>query len=287
MASFSELAPRIAETGRALHARGWALATAGNFSAVVRREPLVLAISRSGVDKGRLTAADILQVDGNGLPLEAGASPRTRRSCTSRSCASAAPAPVLHTHSVWNTLLSEAAGEAGGLAISGYEMLKALAGVGTPRARRVGADHPEHPGLRAHDARTWWRRSRSTRGAHGVLLRGHGLYTWGRDLAEAQRHVETLEFLFEVVGRLYAASGRLRRGGGGGGRRQQMATIRVPARRAGRERAGGRHGVPGGRGHRPRALDADASARRGRVRGRGARGVRARDRAAQGAGAAT
>ena len=52
VSSYSELAPRLAETGRALHARGWALGTAGNFSAVVRREPLVLAISRSGVDKG-------------------------------------------------------------------------------------------------------------------------------------------------------------------------------------------------------------------------------------------
>jgi methylthioribulose-1-phosphate dehydratase len=37
--------------------------------------------------------------------------------------------------------------------------------------------------------------------AHGFLIRRHGLYTWGRDLAEARRHVEILEFLFEVMGR--------------------------------------------------------------------------------------
>ena len=37
--------------------------------------------------------------------------------------------------------------------------------------------------------------------AHGFLIRRHGLYTWGRDLAEAKRHLETLEFLFEVMGR--------------------------------------------------------------------------------------
>jgi methylthioribulose-1-phosphate dehydratase len=29
----------------------------------------------------------------------------------------------------------------------------------------------------------------------------HGLYTWGRDLNEARRHVEILEFLLEVTGR--------------------------------------------------------------------------------------
>jgi methylthioribulose-1-phosphate dehydratase len=39
---------------------------------------------------------------------------------------------------------------------------------------------------------------------HAFLIRGHGLYTWGRDLAEARRHVEILEFLFEVTGRRLA-----------------------------------------------------------------------------------
>jgi methylthioribulose-1-phosphate dehydratase len=37
--------------------------------------------------------------------------------------------------------------------------------------------------------------------AHGFLIRRHGLYTWGRDLDQARRHVETLEFLFEVIAR--------------------------------------------------------------------------------------
>ena len=36
---------------------------------------------------------------------------------------------------------------------------------------------------------------------HGFLIRRHGLYTWGRDVEEACRHVEIFEFLFEVVGR--------------------------------------------------------------------------------------
>ena len=38
-------------------------------------------------------------------------------------------------------------------------------------------------------------------GAHGFLLRRHGLYTWGSSLAQAKRHVEILEFLLEAVGR--------------------------------------------------------------------------------------
>ena len=38
-------------------------------------------------------------------------------------------------------------------------------------------------------------------GLHGFLIRRHGLYTWGKDLTEAARHVEILEFLLEAVGR--------------------------------------------------------------------------------------
>jgi ribulose-5-phosphate 4-epimerase/fuculose-1-phosphate aldolase len=36
---------------------------------------------------------------------------------------------------------------------------------------------------------------------HGFLIARHGLYTWGRDLAEARRHIEIFEFLFECVAR--------------------------------------------------------------------------------------
>jgi methylthioribulose-1-phosphate dehydratase len=38
------------------------------------------------------------------------------------------------------------------------------------------------------------------------MLRRHGLYTWGKEIAEAKRHVEILEFLLEVLGRTYRAS---------------------------------------------------------------------------------
>jgi methylthioribulose-1-phosphate dehydratase len=42
--------------------------------------------------------------------------------------------------------------------------------------------------------------------AHAFLLRRHGLYTWGETLADAERHVEILEFLFETVGRTQGPS---------------------------------------------------------------------------------
>lgn len=209
MPSLSELAPRLAATGRALHARGWAPATSGNFSAVVRREPLVLAISRSGADKGRLESADFIEVDADGRPLAADRKPSDETAVHLAVVRERGAGAVLHTHSVWNTLLSEAAGDEGGLAIAGYEMLKALAGV-------ASHEHTEWVPI-VGNTQDYVRMARDVEGAlerhpqtHGLLLRGHGLYAWGRDLDEAQRHVEALEFLFEVEGRLFAATGRLR-----------------------------------------------------------------------------
>jgi methylthioribulose-1-phosphate dehydratase len=208
MSTLQEIAPLLAEVGRTLHGRGWAFGTAGNFSAVIGREPLRLAISRSSVDKGQLTASQVLAVDGDGRRVEGEGKPSDETVVHLSVVRERGAGAVLHTHSVWNTLLSEAGGDEGGLRIEGFEMLKGLSDVTThehvewvpiiPNTQdygRMSADVVA--ALRRHPA------------AHGLLLRGHGLYTWGRDLEEARRHVEILEFLFEVVGRLYSASGRL------------------------------------------------------------------------------
>jgi methylthioribulose-1-phosphate dehydratase len=48
---------------------------------------------------------------------------------------------------------------------------------------------------------------------YGYLIRRHGLYTWGRDLEEARRHVEIFEFLFECVARRMVLSGELKGNG--------------------------------------------------------------------------
>jgi methylthioribulose-1-phosphate dehydratase len=197
--SFAELAAQLAEIGRDCYARGWALGTSGNFSAVVNRDPLRLAITTSGVDKSTLSAGEIVEIDQHGKVAAGAGRPSAEASLHIAIVRARGAGAVLHTHSIWSTILSEAATE-DGLAIEGYEMLKGLDGVGThqhhewlpildntqdwvaavPEVEAILADHPN---------------------AHGFLIRRHGLYTWGRDLYEAKRHVEILEFLFEVIGR--------------------------------------------------------------------------------------
>src|SRR5678816_2377166 len=60
---FKEIAAGLAATAKGFHARGWLLGTSGNLSAVVQREPLQIAMSPSGVDKGELRAEQLLSID--------------------------------------------------------------------------------------------------------------------------------------------------------------------------------------------------------------------------------
>lgn len=198
-APFAELAAQLADIGRHCYTRGWVLGTSGNFSAVVSRDPLRLAITTSGVDKGLLTAGQVVEIDGDGTVVAGSGRPSAEASLHLTIVGVRQAGAVLHTHSIWSTILSDATAEAG-LAIEAYEMLKGLDGVGT---------HEHREWLPILDNTQDWRAAAprvesiltEQPNAHGFLIRQHGLYTWGRDLAEAKRQVEILEFLLEVMGR--------------------------------------------------------------------------------------
>jgi methylthioribulose-1-phosphate dehydratase len=185
----------LVDVVRRLHARGLAPGTSGNFSAVCDRG---LAITASGVDKGRLDESQLVVVDRDGRVVAGTGAPSAETALHLELVHGRGARAVLHVHSVWNTLLSRRFGDE--LALTGLEMLKGLRGVTTHEHREVvpilanAQDMARLAGevrgvLAAHPA------------CHGFLLAGHGLYTWGADLAEAHRHVEIFEFLFEVVGR--------------------------------------------------------------------------------------
>ncbi len=198
---FSNVANHLSQVGREFCQRGWALGTSGNFSAVVTRDPLTLAITSTGIDKGALRAQQIVQIDEEGNSLEsslrASAEARLHLMIAGELGANA----VLHTHSVWSTLLSELEASQGGISIEGYEMLKGLRGVSTHQHREWLPIFENSQDMAALSDLVKAQLRRNPNG-HGFLLSGHGLYTWGGDLSEAKRHVEILEFLLEVMGRM-------------------------------------------------------------------------------------
>jgi methylthioribulose-1-phosphate dehydratase len=198
---FEQLAAELAEVGRRFFARGWVLGTSGNFSAVVATRPVELCITPSGARKGDLKGSDFLHLDARGrvrAPL--GGRPSAETPLHLEIVNQRGAGSVLHTHSVWSTILSERHRADKGLAIEGYEMLKGLDSVKTHEHREwiPIVDNDQDMTRLAGKVQEVLRTEPA---AHAFLLSGHGLYTWGRTIADAERHVEILEFLLETQGR--------------------------------------------------------------------------------------
>jgi len=206
-AEFSALASGLAEVGQGFYRRGWVLGTSGNFSAVVSHEPLRLAITSSGVDKGKLAPRDILEIDSGGNVIRGEGRPSAETHLHLAVVRLRKASAVLHTHSVWSNILSDVYMSDGGVSLEGYEMLKGLDGITTHEHREwlpIVDNSQDMTALARSVEEILNQQPRS----HGFVLRRHGLYTWGRDLAEAKRHIEILEFLLEIMGRTYTSSPR-------------------------------------------------------------------------------
>lgn len=219
----------LCRTMASIHRRGWCDGTGGNFSVVLERSPeLRLLMAPSGVDKGRVRPNQLIVINGAGKVISGegrvSAEMPLHRTIVMRTGAGA----VLHTHSQAATLLSRQAemsciataksadtgtGETGPsgmdqpqfsadqapaagahLLIEGLEMLKGLEGHHTHACRihiPVLANDQDLARLSAAAE------PHLETAPHGILIAGHGLYAWGRDLEQASRHLEILEFLME------------------------------------------------------------------------------------------
>jgi len=187
-----ELAEEIIVNVRELALAGLTPATSSNFSR--RLDDRHAAITVSGRDKGRLVEDDIMVVDMDGQAVGDARRPSAEtllhtqlyRRFAEIGC-------VLHTHSKVQTIASRLYSGSGHVPIEGYELLKAFAGNDTHETRidvPVLSNTQDMRTLAAQvdallDRQCMW----------GYLIDGHGLYTWGRDMAEARRHLDAFEFL--------------------------------------------------------------------------------------------
>lgn len=184
---------------RELGSRGWTPATSGNFS--MRIDAGRIAISVSGRDKRQFCIDDLMLVDAEGRALAAGLRPSAE---TALHCQIYQRHPwttvVLHTHSPTQTVASRLYASAGGLLLEGYELLKAFAGTHTHEAELwlpvVSNSQCMETLAASLDAQL------CANPLPAYLIAGHGLYAWGRDLAEARRHLEAVDFLLDCELRL-------------------------------------------------------------------------------------
>ncbi|MGF1580154.1 MAG: methylthioribulose 1-phosphate dehydratase [Gemmataceae bacterium] len=195
----------LMELGGLFYDWGWSFGTSSNYSMVVGENPLRLLITASGKDKGSLEPDDFVVVDDKGQPTETvPGKPSAETMIHVMLAQRPNVASILHTHSVWGTMLSQIHADDGGFFIEGYEMLKGLQGVKTHDHKEWVSIFPNTQNIPtlAQDIQKFLDTDPRGQHAHGLLIQGHGLYTWGKDLQEAQRHIEIFEFLFEVVARL-------------------------------------------------------------------------------------
>lgn len=189
----SDRVQALLRAGELFHQRAWVPGTAGNLS--FRIDASTIAITRSGCHKGELSERDIVTADLDGRPREAGVkcSAETLLHCELyRRFANVGS--VLHTHSVWATLVSRQRKEA--VVLEDYELLKALSGVDSHQvAIRVpifGNDQ-DIPRL-ARKVASWLDVEPAP---HAYLIAGHGLYAWGETIEIARYRIEAIEFLLE------------------------------------------------------------------------------------------
>ena len=173
---------------------GWMRGTSGNLSLVLSRDPLRLAVTASGVDKGSLTAADVVVVDAAGAAVDPAAGrPSAEAAFHARVVQRAGAGAVVHVHTVAS--VAAAARHPGGIELEGLEMLK---GIG----RRADGDVVRVPVIANSQDMTElgdrfdaaWEPA-----TPAVVIAGHGLYAWGADAMQARHHTEIVEWLLELL----------------------------------------------------------------------------------------
>lgn len=184
----------LTEQCRRVAALGFMACTGGNISARMPGTNLQIAISRSGIDKARIENRDFIMVGEDGKPVP----PDTRKPSDETllhlslyreaKCAS-----VCHGHPPYAVALSMDAAEP--IAFQGIEMQKAFAGTTTHERRQALPMIENHQDMRVLSANA----TPYCKGdVPAILVRGHGVYAWGATVAEAARHLETVEWLCRI-----------------------------------------------------------------------------------------
>jgi methylthioribulose-1-phosphate dehydratase len=182
----------LAETIRQYNLKGWSPATATNYS--FQEEDGTIWVSRSGIDKSQFSANDFMTVDSNGNATGEFAhmkpSAETLIHCVIYTLFPETKV-ILHSHSIYPILISAVLGHQ--ISFEGYEIQKGFDGQTTHESY---IDIPIFENTQ--DMQTF--KAHLMEGAnriqqHAFIIRKHGTYAWGKNLFEAKRHLETLDYL--------------------------------------------------------------------------------------------
>ena len=199
MQNFKELCEDLRVAGYEFYRRGWVLGTSGNFSAREFRKTSANLLTASGNDKGELDETHFLEIDDNADVFQGFGTPSAETMLHLTIYRVKNTGAILHTHSVWGTILSDIVMRTAQSKSKVTRCSKAerRENARTPRTRPRVENSQDYIAL-SHVIENVIRENPKI---HGIYLRRHGLYTWGETIAEARRHIEIFEFLVEVLGR--------------------------------------------------------------------------------------
>lgn len=195
---FDKAASQIAQVGRFLAERGWSPATSSNYS--TRLDQDFIAITRSGIDKYLIVPSDVIVINTSGQVVAPDGKKSSAETLIHTTIYKVRPTAqaVLHTHSPTNTRLSLLYSAKKEIRFQGYEMQKGISDVRSHETELIVPILSNHQDMNYFSGEVE-QLLKSYPQIHGFLIAGHGLYTWGKDMTEAQRHIETFEFLFECL----------------------------------------------------------------------------------------
>ncbi|WP_312877566.1 methylthioribulose 1-phosphate dehydratase [Lentzea indica] len=169
-------------------AMGWMRGTSGNLSVVLQRDPLRLAVTVSGVDKGEITAEDSVVIDVDGNAVDSPKIPSAEAALHARIAKVAEAGAVVHVHALASVVAAEHWPD--GVVLKDLEMLK---GFGRYDHEEVVIPVVKNSQdmLELGDA---FEKGFDPK-VPALLVARHGVYVWGDDLMQARHRLECLEWL--------------------------------------------------------------------------------------------
>lgn len=184
----------LASTVRSYNSKGWSPATSTNYSFRHQDDPNKIYVSRSGVDKSFFLSTDFITIDRKGVPIEdsIGLIPSAESLIH---CVLYDLFPetnvILHSHSIYPVLISQQFRDK--VEFEGYEIQKGFSGQTTHESKIEIPIFDNSQDM--NEFSKVMNEKRETLLYHSFIIRKHGTYAWGKNLFEAKRHLETLEYL--------------------------------------------------------------------------------------------
>jgi methylthioribulose-1-phosphate dehydratase len=183
---------QLADEAARYAAMGWMRGTSGNLSVVLGRDPLRLAVTASGLDKGELTADDHVEIDADGEPV-AGGIPSAEAGLHARIAAVAGADAVVHVHALAPVLAAERWPD--GVVLRDLEMLKGFGRAAHDDLVTVPVIPNDQDMRVLGDAFARGYRADTP----ALIVARHGVYVWGADLRQARHRLECLEWLLRFI----------------------------------------------------------------------------------------